>query len=270
MIPGEFEYQQELQGSLASCRNLRTAIDTVPAFELLVYRFLASDLLQISQKPLAKATRKFILKSALSGLAGLHERGIIHTDIKPNNILIDYEDAAGDDITIRSVQISDLEDAVVLPPGKNLKGCLCGNQLWRSPESWARARQNTPSDIFSFGVLTIYVMLNDMIFLVSDEELSGEDAWRHILRRHISYFGDENGFKGLLQHVGEDNQFFHRLIDLAADFDAGKPRKPFAMWNYVDVELRDLIAKMTNLDPARRITAREALEHPWFQQADFE
>ncbi|KZL66695.1 serine/threonine protein kinase (calcium/calmodulin dependent protein kinase) [Colletotrichum tofieldiae] len=224
----------------------------------------------MSQKPLSKATRKSILRSALSGLAVLHEKGIIHTDIKPNNILIDYDDDARDDIKIHSVQISALEDAVVLPSGKNLKGCLCGNQLWRSPESWARARQNTPSDVFSFGVLTIYVMLNDMIFRVSDDELSSEDAWRHILRRHISYFGDETGFKGLLQHVGEDNLFFQRLIDLAADFDADRPRKPFAMWHFVDAELRDLIIKMPNLDPARRITAREALKHPWFQQTDLQ
>lgn len=79
MIPGEFEYQLALQSSLASCPNLRTAIDTVPAFELLVYRFLASDVLQISQKPLAKAKRKCILKNTLSGLAGLHDKGIIHT-----------------------------------------------------------------------------------------------------------------------------------------------------------------------------------------------
>jgi serine/threonine protein kinase len=188
-------------------------------------------------------------------------------DIKPNNILFDYEEMDGGDITIKSVQISDLEDAVLLPPGKNLKRCLCGNQLWRSPESWARARQNTPSDIFSFAVVVIYVMLNDMIFRVSDEELGGNDAWRHILRRHISYFGDEDGFKGLLRHIGEDNPFFERLIAQAGDFEAERPRKPFALWHYVDVELRDLITQMANLDPARRITARDALGHPWFHQA---
>lgn len=113
-------------------------------------------------------------------------------------------------------------------------------------------------------------MLNDMIFRVSSDELNSGDAWRHILRRHISYFGDETGFKGLLQHVGEDDPVFQCLIDLAADFGADRRRKPFALWHYVDAELRDLITKMPNLDPARRITAREALEHPWFQQADLQ
>lgn len=192
-------------------------------------------------------------------------------DIKPNNILLDYKETAGGDLIIQNVKISDLEDSVLLPPGQNLQGCLCGNQLWRSPESWARARQNTPSDIFSFGVVAIYVMLDEMVFLAgfSNEEVTGNEAWRHILRRHISYFAtDEDSFKGLLRHVEEDDLWFDRFAALAGDFDAERPRKPFAEWQYVDVGFRDLIVKMTNLDPARRITAREALEHPWLQQAD--
>jgi serine/threonine protein kinase len=189
-------------------------------------------------------------------------------DIKPNNILLDYDETADNELTIRGVQISDLEDAVFLPPGKNLKGCLCGNQLWRSPESWARARQNTPSDVFSFGVVAIYVMVDDMIFRVNDSELGGDNAWRHILRRHISFFGDEDGLKGLLRHIGEDNPFFERLVALAGDFNSEEPRKPFSLWHYVDVEFRDLITKMTSLDPAKRITAREALGHSWFRQPD--
>ena len=79
MIPGEFEYQQDLQRPLASCPNLRTGIDTIPDFELFVYPFLAVDALQISQKPLSEDTRRIILKRALTGLAELHDRGIIHT-----------------------------------------------------------------------------------------------------------------------------------------------------------------------------------------------
>jgi serine/threonine protein kinase len=34
----------------------------------------------------------------------------------------------------------------------------------------------------------------------------------------------------------------------------------------VEPEFRDLIVKMTNLDPTMRITARQALEHPWFKE----
>ncbi|EPE02256.1 serine threonine protein kinase [Ophiostoma piceae UAMH 11346] len=256
MIPGDLEYQQGLQTPLASCPNLRTFIDVIPEHELFVYHYLATDLLHIGQKPLSKETKRGILKSALTGLAELHDRGIIHTD---------YDETASDEISFKHVQVADLEDSVLLPPDENLSGCLCGNQLWRSPESWARARQNTPSDVFSFGVVIVYVMLNDMVFRVDEDGLAGhEDAWWHILRRHISFFGDEDGLRGLLQHISEENVFFERLITLAGDFDVERPRKPFALWHYVDADLRDLVVKMTNLCPAKRITAREALRHPWF------
>jgi len=74
---------------------------------------------------------------------------------------------------------------------------------------------------------------------------------------------DEEGFQGLLQHIGEENPFYERLIAIALEV---KPREPFGLWEYVDKGFRHLITKMTNLDPARRITALEALKHPWFCQ----
>ncbi|KFZ11097.1 hypothetical protein V502_07751 [Pseudogymnoascus sp. VKM F-4520 (FW-2644)] len=251
MIPGEYEYQQDLQKSVASCPNLRTVVDGLPGPD---------------QKNVSVATRKSMLKSALAGLAALHERNIAHNDIKPNNILLDYE-KTGETFTVTKVQISDLEDSVILPPGKYLREALCGNQLWRSPESWARAGQGTQSDVFSFGVVCIFVMLNNMVFRVCDSELAPSDSWRYILRRHISFFGEEDGFQGLLQWIGEKNPFHKHLIELAGTFGAAEPRKPFATWHFVDAGFRDLVGRMTVLDPAMRITAAQALEHPWFAES---
>ncbi|CAG8957119.1 hypothetical protein HYFRA_00009320 [Hymenoscyphus fraxineus] len=266
MIPGEYEYQQDLQKPLSSSPHLRTVIDGLPGPEIFIYPYLQTDFLQFSQKNLSDATRKAMLKSALAGLADMHDRNIIHTDIKPNNILLDYEETDGV-FSIKKINISDLEDSVILPPGKYLRKALCGNQMWRSPESWARAAQGTPSDIFSFGIVSIYVVLKDMVFRCTEEELAADDSWRYVLKRHISLFANEDGFKGLLQWIGEENPFFERLITLAANFDKeGEPRRPFELRHYVDAEFRDLVGRMTNLDPAKRITAREALEHPWFKE----
>lgn len=73
-------------------------------------------------------------------------------------MLIEYEEAEAGEETVntKSVQISDLEDTVLLPAGKWIKGTLCGNAIWRSPESWCRARQNISSDIFSFGIVVCF------------------------------------------------------------------------------------------------------------------
>ncbi|KAI1397079.1 kinase-like protein [Hypoxylon fuscum] len=264
MIKGELEYQTELQKLVSSSPNVRTVVDTNHEFEIFIYPFLIGDLLRFSQRKLATEARKDILRSALRGLADLHERDILHNDIKPNNVLIDYEEGTNDDVIVKSVQISDLEDAVIVPPGKYLRGPLCGNQLWRSPESWARARQNHASDVFSFGIVMIYVMLNEMVFLVGNEQLHAEDSWRYILRRHLSYFADKDGFNGFLQHIGQENPFYERVIALANDFPPGNRRQPFETWEDVDPIFQDLAIKMTRLDPALRVTARDALGHPWF------
>ena len=79
MIRGEFEYQKSLQQPLVSCPNLRVVVDTIAEDETFVYDFLAGDLLEFSRRPLSVDTRKPIQRSALSGLAELHDRGILHT-----------------------------------------------------------------------------------------------------------------------------------------------------------------------------------------------
>lgn len=79
MIPGEFEYQQDLQKSLASCPNVRAAVDFVPEFELFIYRYLVGDLLRLRKKALSKDGRRSILRDALTGLAEMHDRNIMHT-----------------------------------------------------------------------------------------------------------------------------------------------------------------------------------------------
>ncbi|KAI0458482.1 kinase-like domain-containing protein [Xylaria acuta] len=250
MIRGELEYQMELQKLVSSSPNARTVVDTNQEHEIFIYPFLIGDLFHSSQKNLATEAGEEILRSALRGLTDIHESNILHNDIKPNNILIDYEQGSSDDVTVKSVQISDLEDAVIVPP--------------KSPESWARSRQNQALDVFSFVIMMIYVMTNEMVFLVSDDQLNAEDSLQYILRRHLSYFVDRDGFNDLLQHLGEENPFYRRIIASTNDFPPGNCRQPFESWEHVDPIFRDLVAKMTRLDPALRLTAREALNHPWF------
>jgi serine/threonine protein kinase len=110
-------------------------------------------------------------------------------------------------------------------------------------------------------------MLNDMVLLASLEDLAAEDSWRHVLRLQVSYFGKDEDFKGLLKWIGEDSPFFERLISIAESFTMEDPRRPFWRWDYVDEQFRDLVCRMTNLNPKSKITAREALDHPWFKQS---
>ncbi|KAK4113915.1 hypothetical protein N656DRAFT_844176 [Canariomyces notabilis] len=155
-------------------------VDANKRLDLFIYPFRTGDLLQLSQRKLSDSTRRDILRSALCGLADMHDRQVVHN------------------------------------------------------ESWARSIQNWQSDVYSFGVVMVYVLLNRMIF------------------------------RGLLKHIGEQNPFYDRLVHLAGDFSEEDPRQPFELLFSTDRDLSHLIRQMTSMDPARRIRAREALEHPWW------
>jgi serine/threonine protein kinase len=56
------------------------------------------------------------------------------------------------------------------------------------------------------------------------------------------------------------------LEALRDGFDKENPREPFARWNMepLDPDFKDLIGGLTNFDPAKQLTADEALRHKWF------
>ncbi|KAK3380709.1 kinase-like domain-containing protein [Lasiosphaeria ovina] len=243
-----FDYQRKLQDSVASSPHVRAVIDTVPKHRLFVFPYLTNRLLQFDNKTLSLAQKKSILKRVLLGLADLHNNCTLHTDIKPNNIMMNCEAGPSEDVVA-------------------LKGCVSGNEIWRTPETWARAAQNTPSDVFSFAILSIYAVTDIMVFYVSESERKGEEPWRTILRRHVSYFGDLPGLEGLFNHIGnEENPYYAPLLEMTPSSNADNPRKPFSLWrdDTLDPVFKDLVGKMTGLYPPKRITAREALKHPWF------
>ncbi|KAK4150811.1 CMGC protein kinase [Chaetomidium leptoderma] len=268
----EFEYQLDLQRPLADCPNLRTVVDTVPHHLLFLYRYLADDLLKLAKnESLSDATRKWILREALAGLADLHDQNIFHSDIKPNNIFVDYDETPNGVIDVKAVQIGDLEMGCAIPPDLNVRGARLGNPMWRSPEAHAAGRMNLPSDIFSFGLVCIYTMLRRIVIRLVDDkgaELSEAEQERIIVKRLLSHFGDGPGLVGLLDHLDDESaQWRDLVLAVMEEFTSDSPRKPFSMWDDVDESFRDVVTKMTSLDPKGRITAREALDHRWFRSA---
>lgn len=82
----------------------------------------------------------------------------------------------------------------------------------------------------------------------------------------MSYFADEDGIQGLLQYLGEENplrEVFEAIEEACNDVT----KEPFAKWQWpgLDDDFKDLVAKLTKLDPRKRITARDGLAHRWFQ-----
>lgn len=89
-----------------------------------------------------------------------------------------------------------------------------------------------------------------------------EDA---AIERLISYFGDLDSVRGLVDYY-KDTPWADYIVMVVNDFSHDNPRRPFDTRTNVDPEFMDLIMKMMNVDPRRRVTAGEALAHSWFNE----
>ncbi|KAE8352240.1 kinase-like protein [Aspergillus coremiiformis] len=231
-----FDDLQAVNNRLCSnASHVRLAQDTIPEKSMFAFEYFADHLLHLAQKDLPLNTVKRILKDALLGIAEMHDRDIVHTDIKADNIFINWKSHQNEVIIER-----------------------------RSPEAHAQGPVNKPSDIFSFALVCIYAIHKRVIFAVGEEELEeGVDPLAIIIERQISYFADEDGLNGLLRFLG-DNPWV-RVFEVIRDgFNKDNPRKPFSLWKGVDEDFKSLICAMTHLDPEKRVTAHEALAHKWF------
>ncbi|KAH9211828.1 putative calcium/calmodulin dependent protein kinase [Leptodontidium sp. 2 PMI_412] len=262
-------FNEQIQPKIRESLYIRLPWDTIPGQRIFVYKYLTDDFLSLVRNQIPKRATKQILRDSLRGIAELHDQQTVHLDIKPDNIMVDCSHT-GQETVVEQVQVADLENAAFLPKGRYTKGMLAGNDNWRSPEAHFKAELNKPTDVFSLGIVCIYALLGRVIFGPDD------DFQKHLvhgalpalirLQRQVSYFGDWEGVSGLLEHIVDDDincQVLRMLWDERSEDYI--PYKPFSEWPDVDDEaFKDLIGGLTNLDPTKRITARQALEHPWF------
>ena len=116
----------------------------------------------------------------------------------------------------------------------------------------------------------LYVMLGRVVCGKDDDfalhESQGALPEMIRMQRLISYFGDSNGLKGLMKHVGDEEIICQVLFLLWDERTADHiPYEPFSEWPEVHHEaFKDIILKIMSLDPKKRLAAKQALEHPWF------
>jgi len=103
------------------------------------------DLLQDKLQDLPWSLRWHLCVDISTGLAYIHSLGIIHRDIKSQNILLDHELKA----KLCDFGISKMENEACSE--SDLK---CGTTRWRAPETFSRTyKPHFSQDVFSFGMV---------------------------------------------------------------------------------------------------------------------
>ena len=90
-----------------------------------------------------------LLREVARGLAAAHERGLVHRDLKPDNIIV------GPDMRPR---ILDFGLALSLEEASRQSGGFAGTPLYVSPEQARGAPLTGASDVFSFGAVMFKVL----------------------------------------------------------------------------------------------------------------
>jgi eukaryotic-like serine/threonine-protein kinase len=90
-----------------------------------------------------------ILKQMVAGLAAIHAAGIIHRDIKPNNILLD---GTGAEVRLCITDFG-LARAHEADPSLSGKGLVAGTPDYMAPELYLGRPPSQASDLFALGVV---------------------------------------------------------------------------------------------------------------------
>ena len=134
--------------------NVVTLIDrgSTDSEEYLVFEYVEGKSLKelIKEKPLDPAEAGGILGQVAEGLAAAHQAGMVHRDVKPQNILIDRNGHA---------KVTDFGIATGADWTRVTKaGSIIGSARYMSPEQVRSKPVDVRSDIYSLGIV-MYEML---------------------------------------------------------------------------------------------------------------
>lgn len=167
--------------------------------------------------PLPEGFACKILFGVFSAVAYLHERGVVHRDIKAENLIF-FKDADGND----ALKLIDFGFSTVLR--HQLTGSFMGTGGYIAPEIRQNKNYSTSVDSWSMGVLLYCTLSARLPFGISIDSLPSS--------------------------IDECRGMFALVF-------------PPKIWGHISDPCRDLITRLLEIDPNVRLSAKDALRHPW-------
>jgi predicted Ser/Thr protein kinase len=163
-----------------------------------------------------------LLKEVANGMSAAHDKGVVHRDIKPDNIMLTRHGG---------VKVVDFGVARVEDPNTKLTatGMAVGTPNYISPEVCLGLDVDQRSDLFSMGVV-LYEMLTGETPFDADSPL---EMMTNVVQAEVPDVGTlcpsiDEGLRSILYHLLEKKpeyryQDFHQVLE---DIDAYKEGKP--------------------------------------------
>ena len=206
---------------------------------------------------------KFLLKSLLSAIDYINKKGIIHSDIKPENILIEYTgDSNGNNFEIKSIKIIDYGSAFfannTAAISSNTPEYLCpeitiGNKKFIKELKNNNLKYINCIDIWSLGITILELCLCC-------------PSWMSY-KTKVIINGKTYHPSGLFGCRGRDaNKIYQKQIDLSKNINKKLKNSMLYLFNQNDRNnFIDLLKKMLEFDYKKRINCQDAINHPFFK-----
>jgi mitogen-activated protein kinase 1/3 len=173
----------------------------------------------------------------------MHSASVIHRDLKPNNLLVN----ANCDLKICDLGLA----RVSTHPLKSMLTCYVVTRWYRAPELLLGTKNYTSAiDMWSVGCILAELLGRKALF-------QGKD-YIEMLRMIVSVLGTP---------APEDYSFAsEKAIAFILQMEKRQKQNLDKMFPAASPQAIDLLTKLLVFDPKKRLTAEQALEHPYMQE----